>query len=372
MPKSDQTIRVVLERSDDYRALLFVWRTGHDFYSAIAGSAGHRSYHETGWFLTNVGKWGKWNYHVEKEVKLPSREVNGTQILHGFFFKNDESLHFGDRPLKKYSGKKSDLLVKIKQSEVEGDSVLLVVSGFTSDPQHTKENYFDLIEYRSLELVKLEMLPSRDRYSMFVAVIQARSHFDNKIIGKELKKFLKVDSLVIPVGDIYQSVEGKSTHATLRLPNLGPAPPPANPEPPALPIKQEDWMPVHVVELSFRPLIGTVIMAGPLTIEALPSSSVVRQPMRVSLFRDARLAEEAGIKSMSIHIAYLMLELQYGQYKGHSEKQFALADQKFQISMISVSERKLGSDGTQVQIGSQEGEWFRTYRIKIVELTARL
>lgn len=372
MSKRDQTIRVILERAGDKRALLVVWRKGWDFYSAIVGSSSHRTHHERGRVHTNVGRWGSKEYYVEKGNKEPAGQVNGTQILQGLIIRNGESLHFGEVPLKKYTGKNADLVITIEEKEVEGDSIILIVSGFTSDPRHTKSKWADLVAYRSLEIVKLEVLNSKDSHSIFVAILQARSCFENKIIGQELKHLMKVDFLVIPEDScISQSVEGESTYATIRLPNLGPAPQPANPEPPELPTKQEEWMPVYEVKLSFQPLIGAKVRVGPLTIQALPSSVVVSQPMRISLTADGCRDEETGFTALSNRIPFVDVVLQYAQYKGHAEKQFELSGQKFQISMKYVGDRKLGPDGAIVKIGSEKGEWWRTYHIEIVELSAK-
>ncbi|WP_322002769.1 hypothetical protein [Marinobacter alexandrii] len=372
MAKQDQIIRVVIERASDKRSLLVTWRKGEDYYSAIAGSVGHRSYHKSGRLHTNVGKWGQKYYYIRKYSKESPREVNGTQLLQALILRNHECLHFGNRAFKAYLGKRCDALVHIKEGDVRGDSILVIVSGFTSDFQLTQSEWANLELNKSLQPIKIELLPNSDGPSMFVAVLQIDSGIEKKVIEKELKHLFKVPNISIPRPGNYACIEGGDSSYSLRGSEFGPAATPANPAPPNLPVKIEYWMRRHEIELSFKPQEGALVKVGPLTLEALPSSHLQLQPFKISVIACSWGDNEPEQESFSIRISSTEFILEHGQYRGHSDKQFSLSDQQFQISMKSVGLIKLNSGGMKVPHGSQEGEVFITYILELVELTAML
>lgn len=373
MAKMDQVIRVVLERDSDERAVLVLMRKGGDFYSTIAGSKGHRSHHKSGQVHTNQGKWGVKDYYTNRRLKTPPIEVEGTQVIQAYIFRNNQSLHFGDKSLKKYSGKKANIILRVPADEVGADSGIAVFTGFTSNPELTKKEWFDLATNEFLQLFKYELALNPNGPSIFVVVLKSLEEVNEIPLTRYLKDILKTSKLTMPSKGERWIWEGDSFMCpitiTLTDGGFGPPPKPMNALPPLLKVIEEDWMNRHEKELLYRPLDGAITTIGPLTLELSPHSSIIIQPIRVSLVNFILPRKNQPSSSFIIKMSTFEFLFQYGACKGHYVKQFEIFGQKFQLSLTSVVQRRLMPDKTQVESGSEGGEWYNKHSYELVELT---
>lgn len=185
----EKSIRVVCNYENISKTILKIVKKGNDFYSSIAGTEGHSSYHESGKTQIKHGKWGNENDCSHMVMREKVADVDSFKVIQTICFLNSKKVIQNNALFKKYKFKDdiNEVKIDIDCDSTEDGSIIAIISGFSKNNFSYKSHITTNLDSSIFTLLKYENF-TECSLNTFTAVLNYKSDAGNEVIKSNFEK----------------------------------------------------------------------------------------------------------------------------------------------------------------------------------------